>query len=150
MLTVLRLTSSWIWPLYWAIFFIVGESVAFYFGWMTCFTWTLVPIAFVGILLYFFKPRGVTVDDNPLLPLYEILMAFWAISFLAVSKLFIWKNRDKALISTRLDIWNFFTHCISERPTFHPRYMYIVHTCGPRNFFINYEYCSRAGSPGLL
>ena len=55
---------------------------------MTCFTWTLVPIAFVGILLYFFKPRGVTVDDNPLLPLYEILMAFWAISFLAVSKLF--------------------------------------------------------------
>ena len=69
-------------------FFIVGESVAFYFGWMTCFTWTLVPIAFVGILLYFFKPRGVTVDDNPLLPLYEILMAFWAISFLAVSKLF--------------------------------------------------------------
>ena len=69
-------------------FFIVGESVAFYFGWMTCFTWTLVPIAFVGILLYFFKPRGVTVDDNPLLPLYEILMAFWAISFLAVSQLF--------------------------------------------------------------
>ena len=44
------------------------------------------PIAFVGILLYFFKPRGVTVDDNPLLPLYEVFMAFWAISFLAVSK----------------------------------------------------------------
>ena len=52
---------------------------------MTCFTWTLVPIAFVGILLYFCKPRGVTVDDNPLLPLYEVLMAFWAISFLTVS-----------------------------------------------------------------
>ena len=52
---------------------------------MTCFTWTLVPIAFVGILLYFFKPPGVTVDDNPLLPLYEVLMAFWAISFLTVS-----------------------------------------------------------------
>lgn len=66
-----------------------GESVAFYFGWMTCFTWTLVPIAFVGILLYFFKPRGVTVDDNPLLPLYEILMAFWAISFLAI-----WKRKE--------------------------------------------------------
>ena len=81
----LRLTSSWIWSLYNYIF-IVGESVAFYFGWMTCFTWTLVPIAFVGILLYFFKPRGVTVDDNPLLPLYEILTAFWAISFLAVSQ----------------------------------------------------------------
>lgn len=62
-----------------------GESVGFYFGWMTCFTWTLVPIAFVGILLHFFKPRNVTVDDNPLLPLYEVLMAFWAISFLTVS-----------------------------------------------------------------
>ncbi|XP_073249226.1 anoctamin-10-like [Porites lutea] len=66
-----------------------GESVAFYFGWMTCFTWTLVPIAFVGILLYFFKPRGVTVDDNPLLPVYEILTAFWAISFLAI-----WKRKE--------------------------------------------------------
>ena len=62
-----------------------GEGVAFYFGWMTCFTWTLVPIALVGILLHFFKPQGVTVDDNPLLPLYEVLMAFWAISFLTVS-----------------------------------------------------------------
>lgn len=67
------------------IVFSLGEGVAFYFGWMTCFTWTLVPIAFVGILLYFFKARGVTVDDNPLLPLYEVLMAFWAISFLTVS-----------------------------------------------------------------
>lgn len=44
------------------------------------------PIAFAGVLLYFFKPPGVTVDDNPLLPLYEVLMAFWAISFLTVSK----------------------------------------------------------------
>ena len=42
------------------------------------------PIAFAGVLLYFFKPPGVTVDDNPLLPLYEVLMAFWAISFLTV------------------------------------------------------------------
>nr|XP_058973340.1 anoctamin-10-like [Pocillopora verrucosa] len=66
-----------------------GENVAFYFGWMTCFTWTLVPIAFAGVLLYFFKPPGVTVDDNPLLPLYEVLMAFWAISFLTV-----WKRKE--------------------------------------------------------
>lgn len=66
-----------------------GENVAFYFGWMTCFTWTLVPMAFAGILLYFFKPRGVTVDDNPLLPLYEVLMAFWAISFLTI-----WKREE--------------------------------------------------------
>ena len=69
-----------------SVTFFVGENVAFYFGWMTCFTWTLVPIAFAGVLLYFFKPPGVTVDDNPLLPLYEVLMAFWAISFLTVCK----------------------------------------------------------------
>lgn len=42
-------------------------------------------MAFMGIMLYFFKPKGVTVDDNPLLPFYEVSMAFWAIFFLAVS-----------------------------------------------------------------
>ena len=59
--------------------------MAFYFAWMMCFTWTLIPIAVLGLLMYFFKPPGVTVDDNPLLPLYEVFMAFWAISFMVVS-----------------------------------------------------------------
>lgn len=69
-----------------------GEGVAFYFGWMTCFTWSVLPVAVMGVMLYFFKPKGVTVDDNPLLPFYEVLMAFWAISFLAVSIMFLWKD----------------------------------------------------------
>ena len=46
------------------------------------------PIALMGLLMYFLKPRGVTVDDNPLLPLYEVFMAFWAIGFMVVSRLF--------------------------------------------------------------
>lgn len=70
---------------------------------MTCFTWMLVPIAFAGILLYFFKPRGVTVDDNPLLPLYEVLMAFWAISFLTVSVISKW-GLDILAVSTWLKV----------------------------------------------
>lgn len=67
------------------IVFFLGEGVVFYFGWMICFIWILVLIVFVGVLLYFFKFRGVIVDDNFLLFLYEVLMVFWVISFFIVS-----------------------------------------------------------------
>ena len=66
----------------WSIF--SGENVAYYFAWMTFFTWSLLPIAIFGIALFSHRPKGITVDDSPYLPAYALLMALWTIVFTKV------------------------------------------------------------------
>lgn len=58
-----------------------GEEVAFYFAWMSFFTWSLFPISLFGVGLFLHRPKGITVDDSPYLPMYALLMAFWTIIF---------------------------------------------------------------------
>lgn len=67
-------------------YYCAGEEVAFYFAWMSYFTWSLLPIALFGLVLFLHRPKGVTVDDSPYLPAYAILMALWTIVFTKVSK----------------------------------------------------------------
>lgn len=68
----------------WWYFFQTGEEVAFYFAWMSFFTWSLVPIALFGVVLFLHRPKGITVDDSPYLPVYALLMALWTIVYIKV------------------------------------------------------------------
>ena len=65
---------------------ISGEEVAFYFAWMSFFTWSLLPIALFGAALFLHRPKGITVDASPYLPIYALLMAFWTIVYIKVRK----------------------------------------------------------------
>lgn len=69
-----------------------GEDVAIYFAWMSYFTYALIPIALFGVALYLHRPKGMTVDDSPYLPVYALLMAFWAIMFIKG-----WKRKESEL-----------------------------------------------------
>lgn len=66
-----------------------GEEVAFYFAWMSFFTWSLLPIALFGAALFLHRPKGITVDDSPYLPIYALLMALWTIVFIKC-----WRRRE--------------------------------------------------------
>ncbi|KAK3710543.1 hypothetical protein QZH41_009363 [Actinostola sp. cb2023] len=120
-----------------------GEGVALYFGWMTCFTWSLLPVAAMGVMLYFFKPKGVTVDDNPLLPLYEVLMAFWAISFLVI-----WKRKESELSYK----WNTINvdHLEEIRPEFHGKVIKSPVTGKPIKYFPQWKRWLRYGLSFVL
>jgi len=59
-----------------------GEEVAFYFAWMSFFTWTLLPISMLGAALFLHRPKGMTVDDSPYLPVYALMMALWTILYI--------------------------------------------------------------------
>ncbi|XP_048585783.1 anoctamin-8 [Nematostella vectensis] len=120
-----------------------GEGVALYFAWMTCFTWTLVPVAVLGAMLYIFKPKGVTVDDNPLLPFYEVLMAFWAITFLVI-----WKRKESELAYK----WNTYNidHIEQVRPQFHGAIITSPITDKPIKYYPRWKRWLRYGLSVLL
>ena len=61
-----------------------GPEVAFYFAWMSFFTYALFPIAGFGIVLFLHRQfdTSITVDDSPYLPFYALGMALWAIIYL--------------------------------------------------------------------
>ncbi|EDO33016.1 predicted protein, partial [Nematostella vectensis] len=120
-----------------------GEGVALYFAWMTCFTWTLVPVAVLGAMLYIFKPKGVTVDDNPLLPFYEVLMAFWAIAFLVI-----WKRKESELAYK----WNTYNidHIEQVRPQFHGAIITSPITDKPIKYYPRWKRWLRYGLSVLL
>lgn len=62
-----------------------GEETAFYFAWMSFYsTYILVP-AVMGVVMYFVRGAGTTVDTDAYLPFYSVFMAVWAILFLMVS-----------------------------------------------------------------
>ena len=63
----------------------VGEEVGFYFGWM-CFYLKFICIPLViGLVMYCLQLRGVTVDTDPYLPLFSVIMALWGVLFIVVS-----------------------------------------------------------------
>ena len=61
-----------------------GEEVGFYFGWM-CFyiKFICIPLM-IGLTMYSLCPDGVTVDTDPYLPFFSIIMALWGVLFIVV------------------------------------------------------------------
>ena len=39
----------------------------------------------IGLAMYAFRPRGVTVDTDPYLPFFSVVMALWGVLFVVVS-----------------------------------------------------------------
>ena len=60
--------------------------MGFYFGWMSFylrFIW--VPLV-VGLAMYVLRLRGVTVNTDPYLPFFSIVMVLWGVLFVVVSR----------------------------------------------------------------
>ncbi|XP_002170516.2 anoctamin-10 isoform X1 [Hydra vulgaris] len=68
-----------------------GEDVAYYFAWMSFLTWSLIPIAVIGILIFLHQPNE-SADDSHYLPFYALGMALWTIIY---TKL--WKRNENVL-----------------------------------------------------
>ena len=62
-----------------------GEDVAFYFGWMNFYSTYMIVPAVLGLVMYMFRPSGITVDTDPYLPFFSVFMAIWAVLFVVVS-----------------------------------------------------------------
>ena len=64
---------------------LLGEEVGFYFGWMSFYSKFIgVPLV-IGLAMYILRPRGITVDTDPYLPFFSIVMALWGVLFVVVS-----------------------------------------------------------------
>ena len=63
---------------------IAGEEVGFYFGWM-CFylKFICVPLV-IGLAMYILRSGGVTVNTDPYLPFFSVVMALWGVLFIVV------------------------------------------------------------------
>lgn len=61
--------------------------MAFYFAWMNFYSTCILVPAVLGLLMYFLRGAGTTVDTDAYLPFYSVFMAIWAILFLVVSPL---------------------------------------------------------------
>lgn len=72
--------------------------MAFYFAWMNFYTTFIFIPALIGLSMYLFRPSGVTVDNDPYLPFFSVIMALWGVLFLVVSG-----------ITQEHSIW--YTHC---------------------------------------
>ena len=59
--------------------------MAFYFGWMNFYSTYMIVPAVVGLVMYIFRPSGITVDTDPYLPFFSVFMAIWAVLFVVVS-----------------------------------------------------------------
>ena len=53
---------------------------------MNFYTSLIVIPAVVGLSMYFFRPSGVTVDTDPYLPFFSVVMAIWGVIFVVVSE----------------------------------------------------------------
>lgn len=45
--------------------------------------WLLIP-GILGLVLYFLRPEGVTVDNSPYLPFYALAVPLWGMVYLKV------------------------------------------------------------------
>ena len=63
----------------------LGEEVGFYFGWMCFYSKFISAPLVIGLAMYVLRPRGITVDTDPYLPFFSIVMALWGVLFVVVS-----------------------------------------------------------------
>jgi hypothetical protein len=77
-----------------------GEEVGFYFGWM-CFylKFICVPLV-IGLAMYILRPGGITVDTDPYLPFFSVIMALWGVLFIVF-----WQRQS----NTYSFLWNTYT-----------------------------------------
>lgn len=64
---------------------LLGEEIAFYFGWMCFYLKFICAPLVIGLAMYAFRPRGITVDTDPYLPFFSVVMALWGVLFVVVS-----------------------------------------------------------------
>ena len=62
-----------------------GEEIAFYFGWMNFYSTCIILPTVIGLAMYVLRPKDTTVDTDPYLPFFSVIMAIWAVLFLVVS-----------------------------------------------------------------
>ena len=66
----------------------LGEEVGFYFGWMCFYSKFISAPLVIGLAMYVLRSRGgVTVDTDPYLPFFSIVMALWGVLFVVVSSM---------------------------------------------------------------
>lgn len=58
-----------------------GEGVAFYFAWQTYYLQALLAPAVAGVALWWRRPAGVSVDDDPWVPLFSVGAVLWGVAF---------------------------------------------------------------------
>ena len=63
---------------------IAGEEVGFYFGWMCFYLKFICFPLIIGLVMYLLSLRGVTVDTDPYLPFFSVIMALWGVLFTVV------------------------------------------------------------------
>ena len=63
-----------------------GESVAFYFGWMSFYTASLIPVALAGLLMTVMRSSDVTIDKAPYVPFFALGMVIWGFVFVKLWK----------------------------------------------------------------
>jgi len=59
-----------------------GAKVAYYFAFQNFYMWWLTPPAILGAALWYYRPKGTTVDNSPLAPLFALFVVVWAFFFL--------------------------------------------------------------------
>jgi hypothetical protein len=69
-----------------------GERVAFYFAWASFYLTMLAVPACGGLAVWLARPVGVSVDDDPLVPLFSLVAVAWAILFVQA-----WRRRQSEL-----------------------------------------------------
>ena len=59
--------------------------MAFYFGWMNFYATCIIIPALVGLAMYLLRSSDTSVDTDPYLPFFSVIMAIWGVLFLIVS-----------------------------------------------------------------
>ena len=67
------------------MYFFTGEEVALYFAWMKFFGYFLCYSTIIGLVLYFLRPGGASIDNDPYVPLFSLFIVVWGVLFIIVS-----------------------------------------------------------------
>ncbi|XP_065883003.1 anoctamin-10-like isoform X2 [Dysidea avara] len=59
-----------------------GEEVALYFAWMKFFGYFLCYSTIIGLVLYFLRPGGASIDNDPYVPLFSLFIVVWGVLFI--------------------------------------------------------------------
>lgn len=58
-----------------------GPNIAMYFIFMRTFLIWLAPLALLGVLIWWRRPRGITVDEDTAVPFFSLAVVLWAAAF---------------------------------------------------------------------
>ena len=71
---------------------IYGENIAFYYSWLSFYIAWLLPGGVFGLIFYYLRKDGITVDNSPFIPFFTLLMILYSFYFLKG-----WKRKSTEL-----------------------------------------------------